>query len=193
MDDNRLAPEIEHLKIKVAEKFAHKLATTNDFDLLSMIMERELNECVSSTTLKRMWSYVNLHPTPREATLDILSRYVGNKNFKDFCENLKAEIGMDSDFYTTKCITASDLNEKDLVIIGWDPNRYVTLEYEGDCKFKVTDSVNSKFEKNDVFETSCFMMGDPLILSRILRKGEYTSSFIAGRKGGLRFLKVEKA
>ena len=40
------------------------------------------------------------------------------------------------------------------------------------------------------FETSCFMMGQPLLLPYILRNGKATLPFVAGQKGGLTILNL---
>ena len=56
--------------------------------------------------------------------------------------------------------------------------------------FEVKESLNSKIQKGDKFETSCFMMGQPLLLPYILRNGKATLPFVAGQKGGLTILNL---
>ena len=52
---------------------------------------------------------MSLNPTPRIATLDILSRFVGHKNFKAFCESLKESKAFVSTFFTAKYQTVAEL------------------------------------------------------------------------------------
>jgi hypothetical protein len=77
-------PELAYLLDEVEQKYGRRIATTTDFESLSVVIEHQIGEMLSASTLKRLWGYVSLNPTPRIATLDILSRFVGHKNFKAF-------------------------------------------------------------------------------------------------------------
>lgn len=46
---------------------------------------------ISLSTLKRLWGYVPYTSRPRLTTLNILSRYVGYRDFSAFCEALQEE------------------------------------------------------------------------------------------------------
>ena len=186
-------PELAFLLEEVEKKYGRRIATTTDFESLSVVIEHQLGELLSSSTLKRLWGYVSLNPTPRVATLDILSRFVGHKNFKSFCESLKDSKAFVSTFFTARCQTVSELIPGVLVTIGWAPNRLVKLKYHGDFQFEVLSSENSQLLPGDCFELSEIIVGYPLYISRILRDGEYTPSYVAGRQHGLNLLNVETA
>ena len=51
--------------------------------------------------------------------------------------------------------------------------------------FLITKALQSKLQKGDIFEVSAFLLGQPLSLPYIIRDGQRTSPFIAGRNGGL--------
>ena len=146
---------------------------------------------LSASTLKRLWGYVSLNPTPRIATLDILSRFVGHKNFKAFCESLKESKAFVSTFFTAKYQTVAELIPGVIVTVGWAPNRLVKLNYLGDFQFEVISSENSQLLPGDRFEISEIIVGYPLYISRIQRDGEYTPSYVAGRHKGVSLMKVE--
>ena len=186
-------PELAYLLTEVEEKYGRRVATTTDFESLSFVIEHQIGEQISSSTLKRLWGYVSLNPTPRIATLDILSRFVGHKNFKAFCEGVKESKAFVSTFFTAKYQTVAELIQGVEVTIGWAPNRLVRLRYLGDFQFEVLSSENSKLLPGDRFEISEIIVGYPLYISRILRNGEYTSSYVAGRQKGISLLKVETA
>mgnify|MGYP003318672969 CR=1 FL=1 len=78
-------PELAYLLTEVEKKYGRRIATTTDFESLSVVIEHTIGELISSSTLKRLWGYVSLNPTPRIATLDVLSRFVGHKDFRSFC------------------------------------------------------------------------------------------------------------
>ena len=184
-------PELAYLLEEVEKKYGRRIATTTDFESLSVVIEHQIGELLSSSTLKRLWGYVSLNPTPRVATLDILSRFVGQKNFKAFCESLKESKAFVSTFFTAKYQTVAELASGVSVTVGWAPNRLVRLNYLGDFQFEVVSSENSQLLQGDRFELSEIIVGYPLYISRMLRDGEYTPSYVAGQQGGINLLKVE--
>lgn len=186
-------PELAFLLEEVESKYGRRIATTTDFESLSVVIEHQIGEMLSASTLKRLWGYVSLNPTPRIATLDILSRYVGHKNFKAFCESLKDSKAFVSTFFTAKYQTVAELVPGVIVTVGWAPNRLVRMNYLGDFQFEVLTSENSQLLQGDRFELSEIIIGYPLYISRILRGGEYTPSYVAGRQDGISLLKVEAA
>ena len=183
-------PEIIELLSIVEKKYQKNLQTTTDFEEFSYHLKTVLGEHISTSTLKRLWGYVSLNPTPRIATLDILSRFVGNKNFKEFCDELKNSQAFVSTFFSSRFVDTSSLLKGQIVKIGWSPNRLVELKYLGELKFEVIRSTNSQLEEGDIFETSCLILGYPLVISRVLRNGAYTPSYIAGRQGGLTIVEI---
>ena len=183
--ERKKIPELTYLLSDVEKKYGRTISTSTDFETLSVVIEHQIGELISASTLKRIWGYVSLTPTPRIATLSILSRYVGYGEFKAYCENLKESDIFSSTFFTSRYIAVSDLKKGAEVTIGWNPNRLVTLSYLGDCNFEVKDSVNSQLKPEDRFEITEIIIGYPLFISRILRNGEYTPSFVAGKQGGI--------
>ncbi len=123
----------------------------------------------------------------------MLSRFVGKKDFYSFCKDIQDSGLCESRFFSPKVVLASDLKLDTEVVIGWAPDRLVHLKYEGEDSFTVTDSENSKLLVGDKFVATYFMLGYPLYLPKILRGGEYTSSYIAGAAGGLNIVEVIKA
>ena len=118
-------------------------------------------------------------------TLDILSRYIGHAGFKQFCAWLKTSTAYNSSFFSAHQVSARELQPGSEVEIGWSPNRYLRLRYEGNDLFQVEEARQSKLLQGDRFEAVSFLMGQPLFLPYVLRNGERLSPFIAGRNGGL--------
>ncbi len=186
----RQIPEINYLMSLVEKKFRKGIKTSTDFYTLATEIECQTECNISASTLKRLWGYVNMTPSPRRGTLDILSKYIGKKDFKSFCEEIKTSGACHSMFFSADFINTRDLEPDNLIEIGWAPNRVVTLKYLNDNLFEVTASCNSQLAAGDRFEALNFIKGSPLYISRILRDGEYTSPYIAGRQSGLNHLKV---
>ena len=126
---------------------------------------------------------------PRKGTLDAMAAYVGFRDYKAFCEDLQNSQLASSGYFNAARIDSSSLLEGDSICIGWRPDRMVTLCYLGNNHFRVTASENSKLQVDDEFEAHSIVKGFPLIITEILRNGEKTASYIAGRDGGIVFIK----
>ena len=178
--------KLEHVFLKqaVERKFADRLTTSADFVRLS----EDMDDRVSPSTLKRLWGYVGMQVEPRPATLDALAKYVGFRDFRAFLEDLKSSKMASSGYFNSARLDAATLQSGDMFKIGWRPDRIVTLKYLGDNRFRVISSEHSKLREGDEFEAATIMKGFPLILPEIIRNGEKTSSYIAGRDGGIVFI-----
>lgn len=188
---NKNIPELGYLLSEVEKQYGRRVATSTDFESLSVVIEHQTGELISSSTLKRMWGYVSLNPTPRISTLDILCRFVGQKDFKAFCSSLTDKNIFSSTFFSSRYLSVSDLKEGCLVTVGWLPDRIVEMRYKGNFQFEIENSVNSQLKKGDRFELSELIIGYPMFISRILRDGEYTPSYVAGRENGICRIEVE--
>lgn len=181
----KIVPELNYLLAEVEKHYGRRLSTSADFEALSVVVEHECGELISSSTLKRLWGYVTLKPTPRISTLNVLSRYVGKRDFSAFKQSILNDKQFVSHFFSVKKVCSSDLKNGAEVLIGWAPNRLVTLRYDGDGNYTVIKSENSKLLEGDKFQAESFMVGYPLYIPRIMRNGEYTLSYIAGTQEGL--------
>ena len=179
--------ERSFLRQDVERKFGRRLATTADFVRLS----DEMGDSISPSTLKRMWGYVGMKVEPRAATLDALARYAGFRDFKAYREDLNASRMASSGYFNAERLDAEALQAGDSFQIGWRPDRIVTLRYEGDHRFLVLSSEHAKLEPGDEFEATSILKGFPLIVPSILRNGEKTASYIAGRDGGIAFIRMK--
>lgn len=190
---NKQIPELSYLLSEVEKRYGRRIATSTDFESLSVIIEHEIGEMLSCSTLKRIWGYMTMKPTPRASTLDILSRYIGYRNFTDFREALRKSDDFQSKFIKAWLINPQDLAMGDSITVGWHPNRLVTMKYLGDSGFEVTDSVNSKLLVGDKFHLGTIIIGFPLYIAGILRDGEMTPPYVAGCETGLTVLEKNKS
>ena len=192
MTQRKEIPELQYLRELVEKQYGRKLSTTTDFESLSVIIEKATGDLLSSSTLKRLYGYVSLNTVPRKTTLDILSRFIGNRDYETFRISLSNDPQFSSRFFSAKTVTTSELKAGDRLRIGWPANRIVTLNYLGDDLFEVDTSVNASLVKGDRFRQVSFMKGYPLYLSRILRDGDYTPAYVAGMNSGLNLIEIVK-
>ncbi len=181
-------PYIKGLLAAVERYHTRPIRTTVDFEALSITVEQQTSERISSSTLKRLWGYVSDKHEPRRYTLDVLAKYIGHRDFEAFCAKIDNDPENGSHFFNSFTLSSEDFNKGDRVEIGWLPDRYLVLEYLGAMRYRVCESQNSKLEVDDEFVVVSFMVGYPLYLSSVERCGEILPSFVAGRKGGLSIL-----
>lgn len=189
--------EIENLKLEVEKRIGRHLKTPVDFDFLSYKVSTEINEQLSVSTIKRLWGYVPTSHIPSLATLSILTRFVGYKDWDSFCAILKQGINIESSFFSNKRILTTDLCIGDLLEIGWNPNRYCVLKFLGNSQFSVIESQNAKIKVGDMFTTEQFHLNQPLIITDLRQKGVSQTngelmSYIAGYQTGLTLLNLTK-
>lgn len=187
---NKNIPELNGLLAEVEKKYEKRIATSTDFEKLSSEIEHLQGDIISVSTLKRLWGYVHSRPVPRTNTLDILCRYIGERNFKEFCAGLKRKSNSESGHFPSKFITVSEIGAGQVILIGWNPNRLVRILYLGDFRFRVLESANSQLQVGDEFEATSFSLGFPLYLPFIDHAGEKLPSYIAGSLNGLTTLEL---
>ncbi|MFI3331699.1 MAG: hypothetical protein R3Y38_07835 [Rikenellaceae bacterium] len=183
-------PHIQGLLAQVEIYHSRAIRTTMDFEALSISVEHQTNERISSSTLKRLWGYVSDKHSPRRYTLDVLSKYIGHKDFDEFCLWHSEQNPSESDFITPTKILSSDLEINTRLEIGWKPDRYLTLRYLGENRYIIESSENSKLLAGDEFSITTFMLNYPLYLPYVLRNKTIMPSFVAGKNGGLTILSL---
>ena len=182
----------EPLRSEVEAALKKKLCTPKDFEYLRERIYARLHTLVSRTTLMRLWGYVDENVTPRKGTLDILSRFLGYKDWEGFQENaslLKEQ--QSSPVMSRKLSVKSDLYIGERLRLTWQPGRVCDVEYLGNLSFRVIASENTRIQPGDTFQCSLIVEGEPLYLDN-LRKGESSSSakpvaYVCGKKTGVNF------
>lgn len=106
---NKDIPQINFLLKEVEIYHKRPILTTTDFEALSTIIEHEINEYISASTLKRLWGYVSDKHKPRVYTLNVLAKYIGYESFQQFCDKLIDEKAINSQFFNTKQVLSSQL------------------------------------------------------------------------------------
>lgn len=187
-----IIPEIVALRQRVEATFGKPLATHNSFIALVDAIESSVKEHLSESTLERMWGYSTRGTDAISLrTLDVLSRYVGAASWKGFCTDLKESSGVESEEFGGESIISFSLEIGTSLRLGWLPNRLITVQYLGNNRFVVTESLNSSLIPGDSFECLQIQAGRPLYLDRFLRAGSDTESrYVAGEKNGLTLVKV---
>lgn len=180
-------PEIYELRLRIEASIKRKIETPADFDFLRGIIWERTHEQISTSTLKRLWGYVDGVDNARNSTLNVLSKALGYENWDAFILKLKSENVDNSDLVMSESMSSSDLKIGDRLMIAWQPNRVCRLKYLGDNQFEVMESQNSKLKVGDTFRCGLFILGEPVYINDLRQNngsGE-PKLFVIGNKSGL--------
>lgn len=81
---------IELLRKAVEQKAGRHMRTPKDFEFLSHCIFEECHEMLSTSTLKRIWGYVQSDSTPRSSSLTPLAQYIGYADWEDYVSKQEA-------------------------------------------------------------------------------------------------------
>lgn len=164
------------------------LRLPSDCEYLSLDIESKTGVRIGATTLKRLMGFAQDERTPHTSTLDAIAHYLGYAHWDELS---KIEDNGNSDFDSPDDeIRSADLQSGANVEITYLPDRRLTLEYFGDCCYRVTASENSKLQKGDEVEILNFVLHHPLLVVNVWRDGESLGQFTAGRVSGLSSIKL---
>lgn len=185
MERSEMLPQYEALRAQAEKTCGRKMTTPKDFQILSSHIYTLTNKMVSDTTLRRLWGYQDSGRfAPRRFTLNIIAQYIGYASWDAFC-NDKSEASSSSDFVNTQRYHVSDMLPGDRLRIMWNPDRCITVRFEGIDIFVVEESINSKLNVGDRFCCRTFVQNELLYLDRLMREGCQPTNYVCGRLGGV--------
>lgn len=187
------SPKIALLRLEVEKEFLKIPNVHNDFVELVDSIASKLKEHISETTLERVWSYSNRgYNTVSLHTLNLLCRYIGKRNWQDFCDSL-SELGIiDSEMFEGVTIKSNELKIGDRLQIGWLPDRSCVIEYLGENRFIALECENSTMQPGDTFSCLEFMLNHPAFLQNFNQADENSlksKRYVAGKVNGLTTIK----
>lgn len=168
----------------ILEKFNSPLLYPQQCEALSMAIKEATGETLGTTTLKRMFGFVNGPARSRLSSLDIIARYLGYPDYNLLSKDLGEDTDI-SDFSSVDGIESGDLEIGEQIRISYHPNRMLLLRCIGDNKYEVIESHGSKLLTGDKLIISGFYVGFELIVSDVEREGKHLGSYQAAKQGGL--------
>lgn len=189
--------DIESLKEALERAIEQKITISSHFDILRDYIFGRTGQFVSSTTLKRMWGYIDDRRQPRLSTLSLLAVTLGFNGWDDFVAKHRKDGSpkeLPSNPKLGKCINVTtDLKPGDRLKLFWHLERECVVEFLGGIDFKVLESKKTRLKPGDSFSTHLIVSGHPLYLSNLVREGQKPMVYICGRlKGGVQYIKLKK-
>ena len=167
-----------------------KILTPRDFDNLSVSIMDVTKQMLNAQTLKRIWGYLRNNHQPRVATLDILAQYAGYVDWETFKQKCSGEFSeVESHRILAPHINSEDLHVGDKLRVIWKPDRVCVFRYDGNQRFVVESSQNSKLSVGDTFSCKTFINGEALYLTDLITASNTparsTIKYVCGKIGGI--------
>jgi hypothetical protein len=176
----------EKLILDIETSLHCKMKTPRDFDFLRLSIYARLHEIISATTLKRFWGYLkNEEVQTRPHTLDVLARFVGYKDFEDFCAQADCLDEVQSGIKAEERITSEGLRRGQRLIITWRPDRRIVVRHQGEGCFEIVEAENTKLSVGDTFRCHLMIQHEPLYLDEVMHQGLPPMVYVAGQKDGV--------
>lgn len=183
--------QIKALCRKVEETFGMTVTTPKHFERLTVMIFERTGTLLSSTTLKRLWGYLQESTTPRVSTLDVLARSCGWRRFEDFVAGNVP--GIESGFVGAKVLNAEkDLVRGDIVRLLWAPARICDIKYLGKGEWIVVNSEGTRLSPGDTFCCHTIIAGEPLYLDHVVHEGSRPGIYVCGRRNGVGFIRHQQ-
>ncbi|MGM9746816.1 MAG: hypothetical protein ACI30H_07650 [Paludibacteraceae bacterium] len=179
------APEILLLRQAIETSVNRPIRTPTDFDFLVGAIWERIHMHISSTTLKRLWGYIDGADVTRPSTLDLLAKFLGFDHWDLFVADAAAKSVVESDVLLGDGLRSSRVAVGDLVQVAWLPNRRCTFRCIGRDQFEVVEAENSKLHVGDRFECTLFLLHEPLYIDNLVQQRHAPVSFVCGNKNGL--------
>ena len=174
------------LKQEVERAMGRQLTEARDFEQLSYLLLSHTRERLSPTTLKRFWGYLkNEKVQTRSHTLDVLARFVGYKNFEDFCAKAERLDEVQSGIKSEEKITTENMRRGRRLIITWRPDRKIVVRHQGEGRFEIVEAENTKLSVGDTFRCHLMIQHEPLYLDEVMHQGMPPMVYVAGQKDGV--------
>ena len=186
-------PQICALRESVEKKIGKPLNTHSDFVELTSLIELELRQHISESTLERVWNYSTRgYATVSLRTLNVLSNFATENNWNSFCDLLNKENNIESEVFNLEVISTENLCVGDRIRIGWLPNRLCIIRYLGENRFIAEECENSTMKKGDTFVCHQFILGKELVMSDFRQNpNDNGKIYIVGKEHGITTLNLE--
>ena len=174
------------IKQMLAERCGKEIKHSADCEIVALDISKVTGDNIGVNTLKRLLGFIPDERQPRTSTLDIIARYLGF----DKWEELKAhDSTFSNSFFNNSSdeLLVSDLEQGTKVVVRYLPNRELRLDYLGENRFRVANSINSKLKTGDELLLTHLVKRFPMLVSEVVREGKIIGAFTAGEAEGIDF------
>ncbi|MCH5233675.1 MAG: hypothetical protein J1E16_00130 [Muribaculaceae bacterium] len=170
------------------EKTGKDVTTPSGSEYLRNDIESKIGERLSLNTIKRLTGILPYDSSPRITTLDIISRYLG---YKDWNILIQIANGKISEFNCPQgFIDLEKISIGKQIKIGWEPNRKIIIEHKGNCNYQILDACNSKLKSGDFLTLSQIAIGFPFMVKEVVRERKSLGNYMAAPDEGITYIEI---
>ena len=187
-------PHVSALCGQVEKIYKKHPGCSSDFQDLCEDIKHKTKLNISQSTLERLWGYgrvrysgIALH------TLDVLSIYIGYKDWTSFLCHIEKQEDSESDEFKSTRIISRNLKEGTRLKIGWNPNRECIIRYLGNDRFVAEECFNSTMQPGASFTCYQFQIGRELLMNDFYENvddKEDGKSYVVGMNTGLLYCEM---
>lgn len=189
--DETTENKLQQLREMLEQTCQRKMSTPRDFDFLEKKIFHLTHQMVNASTLKRLYGYIGNVHIPRTTTLDILCQAIGYNNWASFLEQDLLQGNIESNIVVSEHLHSRSLHKGQHIRILWNPDRVIVARYDGEEKFTVTETTNSKIKQGCTFQCSLFIQKEPLFLTNVIGLTSTPVDYICGKDNGITFSLIE--
>lgn len=178
--------QLRKLRQAVENALGHDIATPRDFEHLNISLQKRLGMTLSVSTLKRLWGYVDNDFTPSAYSLNLLSQFVGYRNWREFTTE-RPDVSPSDPIMTQRINVLEELTPGDRMRLVWPPDRECLIRYLGSLRFIVEESKNTRLQQDDTFACGLMIAGEPLYLDDLRHDKRQPTAYVCGQMSGIRF------
>lgn len=176
--------QLAALRKAVENRYGQAISSPADFARLGDELTATIGESLSMSTLKRVWGYVSGYASVRMSTLNTLARYVGCRDWLDFCDTLSNPDV--SSFPTGDVVALSMLRVGDCVEVKWSPGRRIVVQNLGQGRMRVVESQRSKLTVGTTFTCAGMVNGERLAFTQVETPDtDQVQTYVCGKRGGI--------
>ncbi len=180
------------IRLLLEEKLGRRVRYPKDCDGLAWVIRETVGDRISSSTLKRIFGFIEPPGTPSLYTLDIISRFLGYSDWEHLQKNLDSLEEPNPKLISGEplILRSEDIDDGHELEIGYFPESRLVLYCIGKALFRVTESVNTFLFIDDILEIHMFSEKCPLQVNSVIRDQENLGPWIAARLNGVDFIRV---
>lgn len=178
------------LRLAVEQRFGHGVNSPSEFKRLSREIEQRTDRAISASTLMRVWGYVSSQVKPNLTTLNALAAYAG---YLDYASLVSGADDDGSDEVLSAHLNVDrELQERDHVLLRWQPGRECLVRYMGGGQFVVERCEHTKLAVGDTFICHLIVQDHPLLLDNLVHGSMPPKCYVCGQKHGVQY-EVQRA
>lgn len=178
--------ELLNLCSSIEDALGRKMQTPKDFKHLSEEIFIRVHSIISSSTLMRVWGYIESDVKPRVNTLNQLARFVGFRDLQDFLQ-MDHKNRQSSVVICRHLNVSTDIQRGQRLRLRWLPDRVCDVIYRGNLYFEVIRSEHTALKKGATFMCQLIIEGEPLYLDNVVQYDIPGSGYVCGKRNGVTF------